>query len=214
MNAPMVPATPANDQAWIESAEKQRDLRNQLAGIGAEDEQEIQFIEWSPGRRMVTVWNMESGESVTLPRYQAVAALNTVNPSGGYMWTADPSKAPEPFVPSVPCFLHPDSEYRPILRELGITATCMTKLSDLDSMEKHAKRHPSRWARLEREIARRERTKYETMQQQQTDAMMALAGGKAAELATAPEDLPCDECDFVAKNQFGLSAHKRGKHGG
>ena len=60
------------DQRFIERAEATRDLRNQLGNLGS-DESEIQFMEWSPGRKLVTIWSMETGEEATLPRYQASA---------------------------------------------------------------------------------------------------------------------------------------------
>lgn len=179
MNEALRTQTPGNSQKWIESAEAARDLKQQLAGLAGDEEQEIQFIEWSPGRRMVTIWNMESGEEVTLPRYQAIAALNTPNPAGGWMWTAHKEMAPEPFVPSHPCFLHPTSPYRDLLRKLGINATCMTMLADEDSAEKHAQRHPSRWARLTRELERQEREAEKEAQERQTNAILALAGQRA-----------------------------------
>ena len=181
MNAPFPTTDP---QRGIESAEAARDLKAQLAGIGSEDQQEIQFIEWSPGRRMVTIWNMESGEEITLPHYQATAALNTPNPAGGWMWTTHKELAPEAFVPSVPCFLHPDSPYRELLQRLGIFATCTTMLADEDSAEKHALRHPSRWARLKRELERQERDEVRSEQRKQTEAMMALASNSVPKKAS------------------------------
>ena len=182
MNAPF-PTQTDNSQRFIESAEAARDLKVQLAGLGGEEEREIQFIEWSPGRRMVTIWNMETGEEVTLPRYQALAALNTPRPGGGWQWTARKEMAPAPFVPSVPCFLHPDSPHRELLREMGITQTCMTMLADPDSAEQHAKRHPSRWARFKSEMARREKAAEKEAQAAQTAAILKLAGarGKGSE---------------------------------
>lgn len=167
-----------NSQRFIQQAETARDLKQQLGTLAADDESEIQFTEWSPGRIMVTLWNMETGESITVPRYQALSAINIPNPAGGWMWTANQEEAPEAFVPSVPCFLHPESPHRETLRSLGINATCMTMLADEDSMEKHAARHPSRWARLKRELERRERATRDEQQQKQTDAIMALANKK------------------------------------
>jgi hypothetical protein len=47
-------------------------------------------------------------------------------------------------------------------------------------MEQHAKRHPSRWARLRGELARREQAMRDAQQQKQTEAIMALANKKGA----------------------------------
>src|SRR3990167_9478120 len=112
------------DQTFIERVEAQRDLRNQLGALGTAEESEIQFIEWSPGRKLVTVWNMETGEEATLPRYQARAAVNTLSPRGGYMWTAHKDKAPTPRENNVKCFLHPEHPLRAYLDEIGVSAIC------------------------------------------------------------------------------------------
>ena len=223
MNAPMIPASPANNQRFIETAEAQRDLRVQLQGVGQEDEQEIQFIEWSPGRRMVTIWNMQSGEEVTLPRYQAVSALNTPNPRGGWMWTSHQEQAPPQRVNNVKCFLHPESPERALLDEIGITQVCMTgHLANQSAKRQHAKRHASSWEQYQEEVSRREKAAAQDAQAQQTAAIMALAGQRAEKPATGPREIDpataiacdADGCEYVAKNAFGLSAHKRGKHGG
>ncbi len=207
----MTSPLPNTAQRSIEADEQARDLRAQLAGLGTEDEQDIQFIEWSPGRRMVTIWNMQSGEEVTLPNYQARSALNTPNPAGGWMWTTNKEAAPAAFVPSTPCFLHPDSPHRDLLRSLGITATCMTMLADEDSAEKHANRHPSRWARLKRELDRQERDGARAEQRMQTEAMMKLAGMNLPVPATASV-LTCEcgwETDAASKNPAAsLRMHK------
>lgn len=215
-----------NSQRWIETAETKRDLARQLEGLGGDDQAEIQFLEWSPGRRMVTLWYMESGESVTLPRYQALAAINAPSETGGYRFTAHPyncdcgkcgpeQRAPKPFIPSYPCFLHPQSEHRELLRSLGINATCMTMLADEDSAEKHANRHPSRWARLQRELDRREVEEEKAAQRKQTEAILSLAGSKvepARSTRAKPvtgEPVSCPTCGKECANDFGLRAHMR-----
>lgn len=182
MNAPMVPPTQSNPQRWIENAEAQRDLKNQLAGLDQMDEQEIQFIEWSPGRRMVTIWNMESGEEHEFPRYQALAALNIQNPRTptGYQWTAHKENAPEPHINSVKCFLHPEAPERELLNEIGIFQTCTAgQLANQSAKRAHAKRHASSWEQYQEEVARREKEAEKQAQASQTAAILKLAGEKA-----------------------------------
>jgi hypothetical protein len=172
---------PDNGQRWVESAEKARDLKQQLAGLGGDDEGEIQFIEWSPGRRMVSLWNMVTGEEVTLPRYQALAALNTPNPRGGWLWTADKNLAPEPRLNSVKCFLHPEAPERELLDEIGITQVCMSgQLANESSKRKHARRHAAAWEQYQEEIQRRERAAEKAAQAKQTDAILSLASKKGS----------------------------------
>lgn len=184
MNAPVGPQIPGNAQKWIETAEAARDLKAQLAGLGGEDEQEIQFIEWSPGRRMVTIWNMQTGEEITLPRYQALAALNTPNPRGGWMWTAHKEQAPPQKLNSVKCFLHPESPERALLDEIGITQVCFSaQLANESAKRRHARRHPQSWEQYQEELQRRERAAEKEAQAAQTQAILELAGSQAPKKA-------------------------------
>lgn len=171
------------DQRWIEREEKQRDLRDNMVSVLAEadDEQEVQFHEWSPGRKHVTIWNMVSGEEATLPRYQARAALGTPNPRGGYMWTAFPDTAPKPRENTVKCFLHPDSPERAVLDDMGITIVCMSsKLANNGSKRMHAEhRHSSTWAQYKEEIAEREKKVKEAKDDARDEALLKLATGRS-----------------------------------
>ena len=170
------------DQRWIERVEAARDLRTQLGNLDKDEEQEIQFTEWSPGRKLVTIWSMESGEEVTLPRYQAQAAVNS------FMWTADKSKAPKRRVNNVKCFLHPESPERAVLNELGVTRTCSAAhLANNGSKRTHAEnRHKAEWRQLQEHLNEQREAEYRQLQTQQTEAMLALAG-KSAEAGPATE---------------------------
>src|SRR3990167_2865396 len=165
------------DQRFIERAEATRDLRNQLGSLGS-DESEIQFMEWSPGRKLVTIWSMETGEEATLPRYQAVAAINTVGPRGGYVWTSKKENAPTPRINTIKCFLHPDSPERGFLDEIGVTAVCLSaQLASNASKWEHARnRHGASFKVYQEEIGRIEREEAREEQRKQTDAMLSLAG--------------------------------------
>lgn len=171
------------DQRWIERQEAARDLRNQISDISADDEQEIQFTEWSPGRKYVTLWNTIDGEEVSLPRYQAVAALNTPRPDGkGYMWTSVKENAPERKLGTVKCFLHPDAPERELLNEIGVTQVCMTEhLANETAKRRHARRHPSTWEQYQEEVTRRQVEADRLRADKQTDAIMKLATQRAKE---------------------------------
>ena len=85
----MTTDTRERDQRYIQRVEAQRDLRSQMGDLATEDDQEVQAYEWSPGRRYVTLWSRVDGEEVSLPRYQAVMAVNTPHPTDrGAAWTA------------------------------------------------------------------------------------------------------------------------------
>ena len=177
-------------QSFIQREEARRDLRHQLGNLAADEESEIQFTEWSPGRKLVTIWNMQTGEEALLPRYQAIAAVNSPNPRGGYMWTSHrfgcdcgrcskETQAPKARVNTVKCFLHPDSPERVVLDEIGVSTVCMSEhLASNPSKWAHARnRHPSAFGIYQEEIGRRENEDYRSEQRRQTDAMLQLATG-------------------------------------
>lgn len=164
-------------QMWIERAEQARDLKSQLAGLDAEDQSGISFEEWSPGRTYVTIWSMETGEEVSLPKYQAVAALNTPSARGGWAWTAKKELAPEPRVNETRCFLHPESPERAFLDEIGVMTVCMSgKLGGNGAKWEHARnRHPISWKRYDEAKKEIEARENRTRDDQRTDAILELA---------------------------------------
>ena len=170
------------NQAVIQRAEAARDLKDQLRNLDADDESGIVFQEWSPGRRIVTIWNTETGEEAHLPRYQAVAAINQPNSRGdGYLWTAHQENAPPQRVNSVKCFLHVDAAERAFLDAIGIATVCKSEhLASEPSKWAHARnRHPSAFKAYQDEMQRREQAKRDDRQIQQTEAMLAMAGRSA-----------------------------------
>ena len=205
---------PARDQRWIQQAEVARDLRQQLDSVIFDDDAEIQFTEWSPGRRYVHVWSMSDGEEAVLPRYQALAALNTKRADGSWAWTAESDKAPRPRVNSVKCFLHPEAPERAFLDEIGVTKTCPAgSLASNSSKRQHAmRRHGSEWEQYQEEVQGIERRKADDRQERQLEAMMSLAGQRAEKPVKAPKEAKtytCDECGFETTSNIGLVSHKR-----
>ena len=172
-----------NSQQFIERAEQARDLKGQLANLGRDEEQEFQFYEWSPGRTMVDIWSTETGEKITLPRYMAESAINTVREDGqGYRFTARPELAPPEKVNSVMCPLHKDSAERGFMEEIGIIS-----VGEIGCPNRHLASESSKWLHFrahhkekakqyQDEIDRREREADRAMAREQRDAMLALAG--------------------------------------
>ena len=179
-------------RSFIQREEARRDLRHQLGNLAADEESEIQFTEWSPGRKLVTIWNMQTGEEALLPRYQAIAAVNSPNPRGGYMWTSHRSgcdcgrcsketQAPKARVNTVKCFLHPESAYRAFMDEIGVTTTCASEhLASENAMWAVARnKHHTAFTAYQEEVQRREQATRDNRQQEQTDAILTLAGRAA-----------------------------------
>ncbi len=89
---------------------------------------------------------------------------------------------------------------------------------ELDLEAHYENYHPREWSRIVRE---RERLERQSEQSTTNKLLASISGmfqqGRGAslppEIAAALDDAPaCDVCGFVAKNQFGLNAHMRGKH--
>lgn len=150
---------PEAAQRFIERAEQQRDLRAGIdASLGADEEKEFQFYEWSPGRTYVTLWSMEDGSKHELPRYMAEGALYLVGRDGKPRFTAFQDKAPQARANDTKCFLHPDSPMRDTLNELGIAGFCTAAtLANDSAMWQHAQsRHSAQLRQYREEMDRRE----------------------------------------------------------
>lgn len=206
------------DQQWIEKVEQARDLRGQLGELARDEFQEISFTEWSPGRKIVTLWSLETGEEIQLPRYIAASALGAKDQTGKYRFTTNPENAPKPRIGMVKCFLHRESPERALLDEIGISRTCHAEhLANTGSKRVHAqKRHKDEWAQYQEYLNEQETKAYKDREAAR-DAVFERIAGKAvgvpdAKPAKTSQDLPCPQCDFTAKNNFGLQAHIRGKH--
>ena len=170
------------NQAFIERAETARDLKDQMnEALGRDTEQEFQFYEWSPGRTIVSLWSMETGEEIRVPRYIGESALYARNEDGGYRFTTDQSKAPERRLNSTKCLFHKESPMRPFLEETGIIGgnevVCRSEhLAGESAMLLHAEnKHADRFKRYVAARERIERAEDRKRQLQQTEAMLKLA---------------------------------------
>ena len=201
------------NQLFIERVEAARDLKVQLAGLDGEDQNGIDFTEWSPGRTIVTIWSMETGEEVNLPKYQAVAALNTPSTRGGWAWTAHKEQAPPPRINNTMCFLHPQSPERAFLDEIGVGTVCMSAhLGGEGAKWDHARnRHQTSFRRFEEAKREREAREWREKDDARTEAIMALAGTKPEAPKVAVPMVNCDICGAEVKAK-GLNFHKMHAH--
>lgn len=178
------------NQAFVEQAQAARDLRVQLSELG-NDQAEVLFEERSPERKLVKLWRMSDGEEITLPQYQAAAALSKRErlPDGTrrFMFTAYKDDAPVFVDGQLTCFLAATSkERREGLLEaagIGYIQPCATKLRTRLSQRRHAERtHPQSWAILQ-EYLREQREETNTRRSEdQLNAMMALVQNAGAKM--------------------------------
>ena len=161
-------------------------------------------------KERVTIYATIDGEPRPVLFYMLSSYLKRRHGDGTPVFSLIPTK--EYSQGKVLCFLHEDNPLRPLLDEIGLrNRTCPAGriASDLDARLHGENRHPQSWrvwlehkADLEKQ---EERLRW--------DALL----GKAADKPKADRDLdepshPCPDCTFIARNAFGLSAHRRGKH--
>ena len=168
--------------AFAEQMQQARDLRTQLTGLERDDESEIQFTEWSPGRKMVRLWSVSDGTEILIPRYMVMPALTKRLPDGRYAFTANKEDAPTFKDGNVKCFLAEGSPEREsgLLAAAGLDhlPSCPAKtLRSVYSKRTHAKnRHSQSWLTLQEHL---NEERYETEREerrQQLEATLAIAG--------------------------------------
>lgn len=174
-------------KTFAEQQQHARDLRAQLTELGKEEanDTEMEFIEWSPGRKMQKLWSMQDGMEINIPRYMVAGAIVKRLPDGRYAFTAYQEEAPKFKDGNVACFLAANSPERDsgLLEAAGLDhlPTCPAEhLRSGYSKRTHAEnRHGQSWAILQDYIKDQEREETRTEQRRQTDAMLELAGKKS-----------------------------------
>lgn len=203
---------------FAEQAQRARDLRAQLTEIGAGDrgDQEMQFIEWSPGRKLVKLWSMQDGQEITIPQYMVMGAITKRLPDGRFAFTAHQNEAPAFKDGEVPCFLAANSPERTsgLLEAAGLShlPPCPAEhLRSNYSKRIHAfNRHRQAWESLQDHVATQEREMERGERRQQTDAMLQMAGSKTTTaVAEKPATHLCEECSKYFKTPLALAGHKR-----
>ena len=167
-------------------AERVRDLKSQIAGLGAQEIGEIVFQEISPGREPVTIYSVVDGEPIPVPAYMVEAVMGKTLDDGRFMFVAQKKNAPEYTLGSVKCFLHAESPERAILAEIGLAAASCpaAHLASPHSKRMHAQhRHKQEWAAFQEYVTAQKTAEYEARQQAQLDATLDIAraaGGQPA----------------------------------
>ena len=155
-----------------------RDLRQEIAGLTAEDETEVLFQTRTPGRRSVTIYRTDTGQPVTMFAHHIEAALQKRRVDGKYAFTARKEEAPHFRRGNVKCFLHPDSPERPILDQIGIATICMSAhfanayAQRIQALHKHGKE----WAAYQDYVQSLEKAEERQERRQQVEATLTLAG--------------------------------------
>ena len=209
-----------------ERAERIRDLKGQIAGLGADVQTEILFQQISPGREPITIYSVLNGEPIQVPRYMVGGVMEKRLPDGRFMFVSRQEEAPEYKLGTIKCFLHPESPEQAILEEIGLSTTSCpaAHLTNQHSKRIHAQhRHKQEWAaytqykedkKEEANLARQER------QLEATLAIARAAGQQAAEPQVLSNPGPPPKarrgvCDICGKEGLkNVSSHKRGAHRG
>ena len=202
---------------FAEQAQRTRDLRAQLTDLGADNkgDQEMQFIEWSPGRKLVKLWSMQDGQEITIPQYMVMGAITKRLPDGRFAFTAHQKEAPAFKDGEVPCFLAANSPERDsgLLEAAGLShlPPCPAEhLRSNYSKRIHAvNRHRQSWESLQDHISTQEREVERAERREQTDAMLQMAGSKATAVAEKSATHLCEECGKYFKTPLALAGHKR-----
>ena len=200
-----------------EQAERVRDLKSQIAGVGVEEMPEIQFQIISPGREPVTVYAAEDGRPVQVPAYMLGPVMGKtledemISPGREprFMFVSRAEDAPEYKLGTVKCFLNPDSPMREIVEAVGLGAIKCRKVTLRSEQSKrlHAQhRHKQEWAAVKEYLEERKEEKREARQDKQLEATLSIARGGTAVAVKG-------ECDVCGKTGFkNVGAHKRGAH--
>ena len=172
---------------FAEQQQHARDLRAQLTGLGADEynDTEMQFIEWSPGRKMQRLWSMQDGMEINIPRYMVAGAISKRLPDGRYAFTAVQSEAPAFKDGNVACFLAENSPERKsgLLEEAGLDhlPACPNEhLRSTYSKRVHAEvRHNQSWKILQDHVGAVERDEDRAERREQIAAVQKLAESAA-----------------------------------
>ena len=166
---------------FAEQQQHARDLRNQLTNLDREDNAEMQFIEWSPGRKLQKLWSMQDGQEIEIPSYMVAGAISKRLANGKYAFTAIQSEAPVFKDGDIACFLAENSPEREsgLMEAAGLDhlPVCPAQhLRSLYSKRVHADhRHHQSWEILSEFIATQERDTARDDMKSQVEAMQKLA---------------------------------------
>lgn len=168
-----------------ETVQRVRDLKGEIGQLSddPEDQKEIVIRETSPRARKISVWSMTDGEELQVPRKLLELILYKRDPlTGKYAFTARKHEAPAFKLGEVKCFLHAESNERPILAEIGLEhISCPAgHLANRFSKRMHAMhRHKQEWGMLQEFLNEQKEEQFSQRAQQQLEATLAIAKAAA-----------------------------------
>lgn len=101
----------------------------------------------------VHVWDTETGDCSTIMKTMLLGQLKKLRPNGSrFFATAKPPV--EPFVGTIVCHLHADSDMKATYQRLGVDTTCgRARMPSLQDLEWHMQnRHKREYARYQRDV--------------------------------------------------------------
>lgn len=162
--------------------ERALDLKKQIAGLDAPDT-DFLFKDTSPPTRWETLYSTQTGEPVPVKRHRIIPTLEKRLPDGSKAFTANKDAVPVYTLGTVKCFLARGSEQREIVDSLNISPGyyCPAEhlANDMAATVHAEKRHPTRWRMYRDHLQREERDQDRRERQEQTAAILALAGSHA-----------------------------------
>ena len=194
-------------------AERVRDLKGQIEGLGPQAQAEILFQEISPSREPVTIYSTQNGEPIQVPAYMVGAVMEKTLPDGSFMFVAEKENAPEFKLGTVKCFLHPDSPVRAIVDKLGLSSIrCEAQhLASPHSERIHGQhRHKQERAAYQEYLDAQEKAEDKEDRRKQLEATLAIARGDSPRVEKA-QLVSCADCDYEGTKRQ-LSGHRMGAH--
>ena len=168
-----------------EEVEQALNLKRQLRVLDSIADSDMIFQDTSPPRRWDTVYSMQTGEPIRVPRHRLVETLQKRLSDGSAAFTADKDRAPEYRLGVVKCFLSRGSKEREEIDELNLAPGyyCIAEhLANPMAAQVHAeKRHPTRWRMYKEHLAEQQRQEDRQRQDSQIAAIMELARSKGGD---------------------------------
>lgn len=186
--------------SYAQQAQARRDLRLQVENLDREDQREMEFIEWSPGRKTQVLYSMQDGMKIEVPQYMVMGAISKRMDDGRFAFTSHPhdcdcgtcglaDRAPAFKEGTMKCFLAEGSPEREsgLLAEAGLDHLAHCKAVGLRSEFARIRHgqgvHPQSWAILQTHKETAERAESRAEQRKTTDAMLKMAASQSEKAA-------------------------------
>ena len=165
------------------------------------------------------LWDTRTFERFPILYYMVPSKLKEKRPDGSRRFTSE-QPAGIPIKGTLKCWLHAESPLREHYDKIGLRVCRKSNLTNQYQVEQHCKKkHPQEYAVIKSEQAESERQEGLAAQRAQTDALLTLAGAKAAEapvVAPAASDetlFQCPKCELAPFTaQDALDKHMEKQH--